>query len=146
VTGGASLTPPGSVPPMDPSQDYDLDITHCIERAWRLLTQHFWLVVGTTILVMVLVLIGNQLLGLFSRAAVRDVMRGNPTPQDIMMIAVVFLAYLPVQGILTGGLYAFYLRLMRTGEAEVGNAFAGFGPSVGNLALVVPLTGLLTML
>ena len=86
------------------SRDYTLDIGDCIRRAYNLLKSNLWLMVGVTLLV----LICQQAAG-------------------IIPIAGVFLSLI-LQGPLMGGLYIFYLKLVRGESATVGDAFSGFGP------------------
>jgi hypothetical protein len=140
-------TPGGSGPFVSEGfleRDYDLDIASCLSRGWELIKAHFWLVVGTTFLIMIAAGGAQQLVGLLAQPAAMRLGQGIVRPIDIVIVAAVSVAYLPLQGIFFGGLFAFYLKLIRTGDASVGDAFSGFGPSIGPLALSGLLTGLLT--
>ena len=51
-----ALPKPPSTPPTPAeilARDYDLDIMSCLKRAWELLKQNFWPVVGITFLVII---------------------------------------------------------------------------------------------
>lgn len=47
-------------------------------------------------------------------------------------------------GVLYGGLFVFYLKLIRGQKAEIADAFSGFSPAFPQLLLVGGVTGLLT--
>src|SRR5580765_806159 len=46
------------------ARDYQLDIGHCITRAWELLKENLWPVVGISLLIMVISAAVNQIVGL----------------------------------------------------------------------------------
>lgn len=78
-------------------REYTLDIGSCFSRAWELVTSDFWPIVGTTALMFVLIWISSSaLVGLL------------------------------VLGPLVGGLYWYYLKLIRGEAASLQDAFAGF--------------------
>lgn len=51
-----------------------------------------------------------------------------------------------IHGVLYGGLYAFFLKLMRGQKADLGDAFSGFSPAFPQLLLAGGVTSLLTLL
>ena len=83
--------------------DYPVAINHCISRAWAAFASNFWMFVGTAFLIAALSLAGSSL----------------PVVHYAMPMA--------LQGVLFGGLYLVYLRMMRGEPASTGDLFAGFG-------------------
>jgi GYF domain 2 len=90
------------------ARGYDVDFARCISRSWELLKRHFWLVVGTSFLV------------------------------SLVMESVPFIG-----GVLQGGLFLFFLKLIRTGKAEVGDGFSGFTVAFLHLFLAGLVSSLL---
>lgn len=99
-------------------------IGSCIGRAWALVKEHMGLVVGATFVFM-------------------GVMLGIGLVSNIPIIG--GLIQMVLQGPLMGGFYWFYLKLIRTGKAEVKDLFAGFGPSFVPLMLVSIVSSLITL-
>jgi Tfp pilus assembly protein PilF/predicted Ser/Thr protein kinase len=95
------------------ARDFQLNIGHCLSRGWNLVTHNFWEVVGVT-----------ALIGLLQHAA------------SSTLIGIV------VSGPFSGGLWLYFLKKIRGGQANVGIAFSGF--SVAFAALF--LGGLVTFL
>jgi hypothetical protein len=123
-TGGAGYT---GGPPVDPEtlvqqvleRGYTVDIGSCISRAWELTKSNFWLVVGTTFLV----LLAQSAAG-----------------------AIPILGYCAgpiLEGPLVGGLYWFYLKLARGQEAGVNDGFSGFSSQFTQLMLASVVSTLL---
>lgn len=107
-------------PPEDPAaftatlttRDYHLDIGGCLGTAFGLLGQQFWLVVGAAFLV------------IFCSTA-------------ISMVPVLgMIASLVLNQVFYGGLYFFYMKLLRGEPASIGDAFSGFSRSFGQLVLL----------
>jgi hypothetical protein len=97
--------------------DYELDIFGCLNRAWNLLLSNFWLLVGGGAIY--LLIIG----GLSGFA-------------QVPFIGILFsIVSLVIAGPLLGGVYVFYLRVMRHQHAEIGDVFLGFGDNLGQLIL-----------
>jgi uncharacterized protein DUF4339 len=104
------------------ARDYHVDIGSCIGRSWEMLKSNFWLAVGATFLVLVV----EGALG-----------------------AIPFLggfASLLLGGVFGGGLYHFFLKLIRGEGAGVGDAFAGFSLAFVPLMLAGLVSSLLTVL
>jgi hypothetical protein len=92
-----------------------VDIGACFGRAWNLLKDDFWPMVGVTLLIMVIAIASNSLyVGLI------------------------------LNGPLLGGLYGYYLKRIRGQRADLGDAFAGFSESFLHLMLVSLVSTLLT--
>jgi tetratricopeptide (TPR) repeat protein/predicted Ser/Thr protein kinase len=116
-----SQTPPVAGTTMDNAafiaaaraRDYQLNIGYCLRRGWNLVLRSFWEIVGIV-----------ALIGLLQHAA-------NST-----LIGIV------VSGPLSGGLWLYFLKKIRGGQATAGTAFSGF--SVAFAALF--LGGLVTFL
>jgi len=98
-------TPPGAGAGLNPAafiqaalaQDYTLNIGHCLARAWQLVAQDFWPIIGVA-----------ALIGLLQSAA------------HSTLIGIV------VSGPLAGGLWLYFLKKIRGETADVGTAFSGF--------------------
>ena len=91
------------------SRGYEVNIGSCISRAWELVKANFWLTIGATFVIM-----------LCQQAA-------GVIPAVGPIIGLV------VSGPLTGGLYIFFLKLIRGERAEFGDAFSGFSNHFGRL-------------
>ncbi|HKW28105.1 MAG TPA: protein kinase [Verrucomicrobiae bacterium] len=104
------------------ARDYQLNIGYCLSRGWNLVMQNFWPVVGVV-----------ALIGLLQHAA-------NST-----------LIGLVVGGPLSGGLWLYFLKKIRSGKADVGTAFSGFAVAFvplflgGLVTLLLVLAGLICL-
>ena len=123
--GASPFGQPGA--PFDPDaflaavreRDYTIDIGSCLSRGWELVKANFWICVGVVTLVYVCLMAGSFV----------------PCVGGIVQLV--------IQGPLMGGLYWFFLKLIRGQEATVGDAFAGFSMGFMQLFLVSLVTGLL---
>ncbi|MBX3748878.1 MAG: DUF4339 domain-containing protein [Opitutaceae bacterium] len=99
-----------------------LDIGSCLERGWNLLKANFWPLVGTTFVLVAVMMIAQSIpfLGL--------------------------LVSLLLTGVFYGGLYFYYLKKVRGQPAELGDAFAGFSLAFLPLMLASLVVTLLTTL
>lgn len=97
-----------------------VNIGNCMGRGWNLVKNHLGLAVGSTFLV---ILIGFII---------------SIIPLIGSLLQAVF------QGVLNGGLFWFYLKLIRGEEAEISNVFAGFKIEFVQLMLAGLVTSLLT--
>ena len=97
----------------------EVDIGRCVGRSWDLMTKNFWLVVATT--------------------AVVGIIEGcvNAVPYLGAVAGMV------IAGVLHGGLYLMFLKLIRGEKAEFGDAFAGFSLTFVQLMLAGLVVGLL---
>ena len=124
--GGSPLGPSGG--PFDPDaflaaireRDYSIDIGSCLSRGWELVKANFWISVGVVALVYVCLIAGSFI----------------PCVGGIVQLV--------IQGPLMGGLYWFFLKLIRKQEAIVSDAFAGFSIAFLQLFLVALVTSILT--
>ncbi len=98
---------------------YTLDVGSCFNRSWELLKSNFWLVVGATFL--------------------SSVIQQAPSLIPLLGIFVSLALY----GILAGGLYQFFIKLIRGQSDGFGDIFSGFGPRWVQLMLVPIVQGLL---
>jgi hypothetical protein len=129
------------------ARDYDLDIGDCLTRSWELVKKHFWPIVGLTLLVLVVVGVVNQLIGLVTRPAINDmIFNRRISAGAILLICGVSILSTPIYTILIAGLYKYYLKLIRGESAGIGDAFSGFGPATGQLALLGLVSGILNIL
>jgi len=94
------------------ARQFELGIGSCVSRGFRLVQDHFWLVVGAwAVSLLIQIALGcvpyvGGVIGIF--------------------LGAVFLA----------GIHWFFLRLSRGEPATIGDVFAGFGPALGPLILV----------
>ena len=104
------------------ARDYSVDIGDLVNKGWALLSKNFGVVLGATLLVYLITGVCGVIPYL------------GP------------IAQLVLQGPLLGGLYFFYLKQMRTGNAAVGDAFSGFGPRFPQLMLAHIVSSMLAIL
>jgi uncharacterized membrane protein len=118
-------------------RDYELDIGSCVSRSWELVKKNFWPIVLISFLVFFIVGVINQVMGLFTQSAIHDmILQRRVSAGGLLIIFLTSLVSAPVYTILIGGLFKYYLKLIRGENATVGDAFAGFGPSAGQLLLL----------
>jgi len=143
---------PGGVPSPAPveavlARDYQLDIGHCIMRAWELLKENLWPVVGISLLIMVISAVVNQIVGLISGPAVRGmILDHHISPGRMGIVLATSMVGSPIYTVLMAGLFKYYLKLIRSEAPTFGDAFAGFGPLTGQLLLLGLVNGFLTTL
>jgi hypothetical protein len=96
------------------ARGYEVDIGNCISRGWALFKANFGVCVGATFLVMLC----NQAAGFVA---------------GLIPIVGIFIS-LAVQGPLMGGLYNFFIKLIRGESPGVGEAFAGLSKGFWRMA------------
>ena len=127
--------------------DYELDIGGCCSRGWELVKNNFWPVVGVTTLVVIIIGVINQIFGLFTRPAMNGmILQHQVTAGAVLVVVLSIVVSAPVYTILTAGLLKYYLKLIRGEEAQIGDAFSGFGPSIGQLVLLSLVQMILVLL
>ncbi len=142
-SGGSAAASPEEVL----AQDYTIDIGSCLSRGWELVKNNLWPVVGVTALVIIISAVVNQLFGLMTRPAVQEIItQHRVSPKAIVIFVLVGILSTPVYTVLIGGLLKYYLKRIRGEDATVGDAFSGFGPSIGQLVLLGLVQGALTNL
>jgi len=128
----------------------EVDIGSCISRAWKLLKGNFGGMVGASLLVIIILGgVGSVLRVLVNTAfGVPMFVRGVHGLGLIRLqwrgILVSSVWNLLMGGPLLGGLYNYYLKLIRGQPATVGDAFAGFSSAFVPLAMAHVVSGLLT--
>ena len=138
------------------NRDYDLDIFGCVSRAWRLMGKHFWPVIGVSLLVglamgainQVIQAIALPIIGISSMPSLEDPSNFQPgtmhfPPGLFLGLAFVGLLAAPMKAVLMGGLFRYYLKLVRGESAELGDAFSGFSRSLVPLLLLGLVTTIL---
>jgi uncharacterized protein DUF4339 len=155
-----ALGAPGSEPPPAPgagvaavsvedilARDYSLDIGSCLTRSWELVKRNFWPVVGVTLLITIIIGGINQLLGLLSRPAINSmILEHQFSPGAIFIVFATSVLGTPVYAVCMGGLYRYYLKMIRGEQPDIGAAFSGFSSSFGQLVLAGLVTGCLTLI
>lgn len=112
-------------PPPVVEGDYQLDLTGCISQGWELMKGNFGILFGGFVIyILIQGLIGG--LGAIPYLGV-----------------VVQLAGLVITGPIMGGSFYLFLRVVRNESAGVGDVFAGFRKSFGQLFLGYLVTALL---
>ncbi len=117
VGGGGLAEDPEQIAQRIEAAGWSLSATDCVGRGWALVKENFWLCVGATFLVYLV----------------------------IAAAGMIPLGGLIVQGPLFGGLYWMILKLLRREPAAVGDAFQGFNRGWGQLVGVTVVTGLLAV-
>ena len=102
--------------------DYQIDIGQLLKHSWELLQAHFWPMIGVTLLIWLLI----------------GVCGAVPRIGSLLNLV--------VAGPLMGGLWIYFLRLLRGQSPGVNEAFSGFGPRFGQLLGAYVATSLLTLL
>jgi hypothetical protein len=129
------------------NEDYSLDIGACLTRGWELLKENFWPTVGASTLIVVLTVIINQVIGLFTRPLVeRMIEERRISIHAILIIVVVGFVSAPIYTVLYAGLFKYFIKLIRRETASIGDAFSGFGPSILQLILLGWVQGILVNL
>lgn len=146
-TRGPTAEAPATAAPPDNrlERDYQLDVFGCVSRAWELVKEDFWSIVGTTLVILVVTVAINQFIGFFTKPSVESLIHGHFTPRSILLVALGSLAGAPVYSVFYGGLFWFMLKKIRGAEAGAGDAFAGFGSAFGQLALLGMVRGVLLL-
>jgi hypothetical protein len=140
--GGAVVSPEVIL-----GRDYDLDIGSCVSRSWELVKQHLGPVVGITFLVVLVIVVVNQLIGLLSGPAIRGmIFERRISIGAISIVLATSVLSTPVYIVLVGGLFKYYLKLIRGEPAGIADAFSGFGSALGQLVLLGLVSGLLSLI
>jgi hypothetical protein len=141
--GGAAVL---ATPETILGRDYALDIGDCISRGWALVKANFWPIVGVSLMIYFINGAINQVLGLPIRGALPNMMQNHQVePGAILLIACVTIIGMPISTIFMGGLFKYYLMLIRGEPATVGDAFSGFS-YFAQLALLGLVSGILTLI
>jgi uncharacterized membrane protein len=127
--------------------DYELDIGGCFSRSWELVKSNFWPVIGVNALIFFILIGFNQITGLFTGPIIQGMIRQHAvSPGGIFIVVLVSIVSAPVYMVLMAGLMMYFLKLIRGEPATIGDAFAGFGPMIGQLVLLGLVTNLLALI
>ena len=119
------------------ADDYELDLGECITRAWALVRNNFWPVVGVSALVLFAIVGINQLFGLITNPIVNQMVTDQKVnAREILIVLGVTIISAPVSTIFMAGLFKYYLKFIRGDMPTVSDAFSGFGPRTGQLILL----------
>jgi GYF domain 2 len=134
--------PSGVLPPPLAGTPAVLDIGGCISRSWTLLKGHPGSIIGATVLVLFALFAVGIVLRLGANLAtgvtLRDITQARGLDRFRLQWPGLLASnvwFLIMTGPMVGGLYNFYLKLIRGQPADIGDAFAGFGAPFGQLAL-----------
>ncbi len=117
--------------------DYELDIGGCISRGWELVKNNFWPAVGVNALVMLITVAINQLIGLFTRPVINAmIVQHQVSARGVLIVLMATIISAPIYAIFMAGLFKYFLKMVRRENAQIGDAFSGFGPSIGQLILL----------
>jgi GYF domain 2 len=129
--------PPVATPADLLGRDYQLDIGGCIKGGWELVKKNFWPIIGVTALIVLITVGINQVFGLFTRPVVNAMITEHRfSPGGILIIFMTIIVSWPIYTVFMAGLFKYYLKLIRGENAGIGDAFSGFGPSIGQLILL----------
>ena len=103
------------------ARDYSLSIGDCVTRAWELVKNNFWLLVGGTFISMAV----QQAMGLI----------------PILGIVLPLIVY----GIFYGGLYVLFLKAIRGENATISDIFSGFSSRALHLTLTTIVQALIVI-
>lgn len=145
---------PGAPPPSPETvlnRDYDLDIGSCVSRSWRLVTQHFWPVVGSYFLVLILQLVIGQIMNLFDKHAVLELSAAwrqehRIPAQAAVTVGVFSLIPMLIGFLFNAGLFNYYLKLIRGQPTDIGDVFSGFSAVAGQILLAGFFSALLSLI
>jgi hypothetical protein len=107
------------------TRDYEVDIGGSLERGWETFKANAGIMIGASVLVY-LAIMGVSLFSNFIPVAG-------------------FILSLFINGPLMGGLWVFYIKLVRKQEAGLADAFSGFSPRFWQLALTQAIPGLISL-
>jgi hypothetical protein len=129
-------TQPRAAAPAEPlaqwlARDYQLNIRQCLKRAWTLVRNNFWPLVGMSAFVMVV---------LSAASSSGFVLKNGHASGSISILALL------VTGPFYGGLFFYFLKKIRGEAAGVEAAFTGFRQPLPHLVLGGFVAALLTLL
>lgn len=129
------------------ARDYSLDIVAYVSRSWDLVQANFWPVVGVTFLIIVLLEGFGQLIGLISRPALNAMIANREfSLSGAMLFLGTTIIQMPVSTVLMGGLFRYYLKLIRRQRPTIGDAFSSFSDGVVQFVLLGFVQGILVWL
>jgi len=127
--------------------DYSLDIGACASKGWDLVKANFWPIVGISFVNMIALSGINQLLGLISRPSMNAMLQQHEfTPAGIALVVGTMIAGMPFSTVLMGGLFRYYLKIIRGQPATIADAFSGFSHGFAQLAILGLVQGILIYL
>ena len=112
------------------ARDYQVDIHGCLLQGWELFKNNAGIMIGVTVLVY---------LAVFAASAVAALVR-KAVHVPFLNFAVILLT-----APMMGGLWLFYIKKVRGQEAELSDAFAGFGPRYWQLVLTALIPSVISL-
>jgi hypothetical protein len=142
---------PGAPPAFSASPlaegDYELDIGGCLSRGWELVKANFWPSVGVSTLITFIIIAFQQIAGLITSPIIQGmILKRQFSPGGTFIVVLVSILSAPIYVVLMAGLMKYFLKLIRGEPAAIGDAFSGFGPSIGQLVLLGLVTNLLVLI
>lgn len=146
ATGPAPESGPAASEEEVLARDYSLDISDCVTKSWEIIKPNLWPVVGISFLNFLVQSVINQMFGFISRPAMDNMIQSHQaTAGGIIMVAGTTILGMPFSSVLLGGLFRYYLKLIRGQPAGIGDAFSGFTNGFTQLALLGLVQGLLVL-
>jgi len=129
------------------ARDYSLDIGECVTKSWEIVKANFWPVVGITFVWWLAVEVVTQLIGLISRPGIDNMMQTHQFSAGATALFIgTTIITMPITSVFMGGLFRYYLKLIRGQEAGIGDAFSGFTDGFVPLAILGFVQGTLVLI
>ena len=106
-------------------RDYELDIGDCVTRGWGLLKDHFGIIFGSFVILILVQMACGGVLGMVS-VPLKSVLRSAPDVVNVLFDYASGSVFSLVVGPLSGGLLLVYLKTIRGEPTGIGEVFAGF--------------------
>lgn len=149
---GAISPTPGAIPTRTATpeeiaaMDFDLDIFSCIQRGWELVKGNMVIIVVTFLVVAAAGLM-DYFINLISGSATDAMIyRQEFSPTGVALVLLSSILNALLQTVFMGGLYMYYLKLIRGQEAGIADAFSGFSHAFVQLALLGLVQGVLVLI
>lgn len=127
--------------------DYSLDIGACASKSWDMVKANFWPIIGISFVNMLALNGINQLLGLISRPSMNAMIQNHQfSPEAIALVVGTSVAGMPFSTVLMGGLFRYYLKIIRGQPATIADAFSGFSNGFAQLAILGLVQGILVII
>lgn len=145
--------PPALTPPPLPGtleaileRDYRLHLGECLAFSLLIMRKHFWRVMGVALPIFALQALFSWGMAQLIAPALKEYSEDKISPRGMLLIALSFILSSPVYAVLNGGLYQFFLKLIRHETPRFGEAFYGLTQAAGPLLLLGLVSSFLSTL